>query len=246
MELLTPTTDFVFKKIFGDEQNKDLLLDFLNAVLKYKTPIIDLDYEDTILKQEYSTNKFSILDIKATLSNDIKVNVEIQIRDSDDMLKRSLYYWAKNYSADMKKGTFYEDLKSVVCINLLCYNLFNDENLHHKFTLYDKKLKQDYNEDLEIHFLEINKLSLQKSSTRNNSLFDWLNFIKSPHSDSTLKAISRNKKVFKAMEVLTVISGDKEMRELSWRRDMLIIEEASCLNKAKKQGRIEGLKKGRQ
>ncbi|OON95102.1 MAG: hypothetical protein ATN31_01990 [Candidatus Epulonipiscioides saccharophilum] len=42
MELLSPTMDFIFKKIFGDEQNKDLLIDFLNAVLEYKTPIVNL------------------------------------------------------------------------------------------------------------------------------------------------------------------------------------------------------------
>ncbi|ONI41148.1 hypothetical protein AN639_04065 [Candidatus Epulonipiscium fishelsonii] len=245
MELLSPTIDFIFKKIFGEEKNKDLLIDFLNAVLRYETPIVDLEYLDTIIKKEYIDNKYSILDIKSILSNGVKVNIEIQVRDTDDMLKRSLYYWAKNYSADLKQGEFYSDLKGVICINILNYKIFeDDEHMHHKFTLYDKKLKKDYNQDLELHFIELNKLDLRKNSNKTKELkglIDWLTFIKTPNSPKIKKL---GGKIYKAIDVLTELSGDEKIREAYFERHMMLIEEGSALNKARQEGRQEGFNRG--
>ncbi|ONI47594.1 hypothetical protein AN644_04680 [Candidatus Epulonipiscium fishelsonii] len=241
MELLSPTIDFIFKKIFGEEKNKDLLIDFLNALLRYETPIVDLEYLDTIIKKEYIDNKYSILDTKSILSNGVKVNIEIQVRDTDDMLKRSLYYWAKNYSADLKQGEFYSDLKGVVCINILNYKIFeDDEHMHHKFTLYDKKLKKDYNQDLELHFIELSKLDLRKKTKDLKGLIDWLTFIKAPNSPKTKKL---GGKIYKAIDVLTELSGDEKIRETYFKRHMMLIEEGSALNKAKQEGIQEGIEK---
>ncbi|ONI48333.1 hypothetical protein AN643_01950 [Candidatus Epulonipiscioides saccharophilum] len=245
MELLSPTIDFIFKKIFGDEHNKELLIDFLNATLRYETPIVDLKYEDTVMKKEYIDNKYSILDIRATLSNKVKVNVEIQVADTDNMLKRALYYWSQLYGADFKSGKSYKSLQGVICINILNYNLFEDIYMYHRFILYDDRLRIPYAEDLlELHFMELSKLDLKKRINKTNefkTLINWLTFLKDPN-------LAKRKKlggaIDKAMDILTELSGDEEVRKTYFERRRILLEEINALDTARDRGIQEGIQQG--
>src|SRR5690625_7083295 len=67
--LLSPKVDFVFKKIFGSEENKSVLISFLNATLKPKKEIVSVDLKNTDIEKEYLKDKFSRLDVKAATSN---------------------------------------------------------------------------------------------------------------------------------------------------------------------------------
>ncbi|OON93848.1 MAG: hypothetical protein ATN31_05230 [Candidatus Epulonipiscioides saccharophilum] len=246
MELLRPTMDFIFKEIFGDEKNKDLLIDFLNAVLKYKTPIINLECLNTV--KEYIEDKHSILDINVILSNGVKVNVEIHIRDKYDIRKRSLYYWGKNYSVDLKQGEWISDLTGAVCINILTTKIFDDEHIHHKFTLYDEEHKINYekqNEILEeLHFIELSKLDFRNINKTNDSqeLINWLIFIDNPDLAKTKELGST---IDKALDVLTELSEDEIMRNTYFARFRMFLEENSALNKARQEGIKEGIKEGK-
>lgn len=249
MELLRPSMDFIFKEIFGGEENKDLLIDFLNAVLKYKTPIINLECLNTATKKEYIEDKHSILDVNVILSNGVKVNVEIHMRDKYDIRKRSLYYWGKNYSVDLKQGEWISDLTGAVCINILTTKIFDDEHLHHKFTLYDVEHKVNYEEKNEIleelHFLELNKLDFRNINKTNDSqeLINWLIFIDNPDLAKTKELGST---IDKALDVLTELSEDKIMRNTYFARFRMFVEENSALNKARQDGIKEGIEEARQ
>ncbi|PRD04010.1 hypothetical protein CQ058_30670 [Bacillus sp. MYb56] len=74
--------DFAFKQLFGTNGNEDILIAFLNAMLKnsLEAPIVSLQLEDPHLHREHEEDKLSILDISATLDIGTKVNVEIQAR----------------------------------------------------------------------------------------------------------------------------------------------------------------------
>ena len=68
--LLNPKVDLVFKKIFGSEEHPEILISFLNAVLKPKKPIVsDVEIKNSDLEKEYIEDKFSRLDVKALTSN---------------------------------------------------------------------------------------------------------------------------------------------------------------------------------
>ncbi|MCX0404818.1 Rpn family recombination-promoting nuclease/putative transposase, partial [Clostridium perfringens] len=67
--LLNPQIDFVFKKIFGTEKNKPILINFLNAVIKPTTPIKDVEIKNNDIDKDFIEDKFSRLDVKATTSN---------------------------------------------------------------------------------------------------------------------------------------------------------------------------------
>ncbi len=99
--LLDPKIDFVFKKIFGSEEHPEILISFLNAVLKPQKPIVSVEIKNSDLEKEYIEDKFSRLDVKATTSNNEIINIEIQLKNEYNMIKRSLFYWSKLYSEQL-------------------------------------------------------------------------------------------------------------------------------------------------
>ncbi|WP_144636417.1 Rpn family recombination-promoting nuclease/putative transposase, partial [Priestia megaterium] len=98
-KLVNLRIDFAFKQLFGTKGSEDILTGFLNAVLEksLEAPIMSLQLEDPHLHKAYEDDKLSILDLLATLNNGTQVNIEIQLRNTHDMVKRSLYYWSKLY-----------------------------------------------------------------------------------------------------------------------------------------------------
>ncbi|TKI89711.1 Rpn family recombination-promoting nuclease/putative transposase, partial [Bacillus wiedmannii] len=94
-QLVNLRIDFAFKQLFGTSGNEDILSAFLNAMLQnsLESPIVSLQLADPHLHREHEEDKLSILDISATLDTGTKVNVEIQLNNNHDMMKRSLYYW---------------------------------------------------------------------------------------------------------------------------------------------------------
>ena len=117
--LLNPKIDFVFKKIFGSEKHPGVLISFLNATLKAKKKIVNVDIKKTDIEKQYIEDKYSRLDVKATTSNDEIINIEIQLKNENNMVKRSLYYLSKMYEEQLNEKEDYSKLVRTVCINIL-------------------------------------------------------------------------------------------------------------------------------
>lgn len=134
-KLLKPEVNFVFKKIFGNEKKPEILISFLNAVMENEDKIVSVKIQGTDIDKEYLEDKYSRLDIKATTSRNEKVNIEIQVKNEYNMIKRSLYYWSKMYEEDLKEGQNYNTLKRTVCINLLNFKYLDDNRYHNGYRL---------------------------------------------------------------------------------------------------------------
>lgn len=88
--------DFAFKKLFGEQRDKDLLQNFLEAVLSER--IVDVTVKEEKLSRETIADKLSILDIKAQIQTEkqtAKINIEVQLLNRYNMIPRTLFYWAK-------------------------------------------------------------------------------------------------------------------------------------------------------
>ena len=107
--LLNPQIDFVFKKIFGTEKNKPILIDFLNAVIKPVNPIQEVEIKNNDIDKEFIEDKFSRLDIKAKTNNKEHISIEIQVKNEYNMIQRRLYYWSKMYSEQIQNRENYID-----------------------------------------------------------------------------------------------------------------------------------------
>ncbi|MGL5152770.1 MAG: Rpn family recombination-promoting nuclease/putative transposase [Clostridium sp.] len=134
--------DYVFKRIFGDENNKDILIDFLKAVLKVN--INDIEILNSELSKENITDKKSILDIRATIDKNINIDIEIQVARTGYMPQRSLYYWAKLYSEQLKISERYGKLKKTICINILDFNTLDTKKYHSVFKIKEDEVKSKY------------------------------------------------------------------------------------------------------
>jgi predicted transposase/invertase (TIGR01784 family) len=94
--ILSPKNDFVFKLIFGDQRNSDILAEFLKAALKLPADEYDhLVIVDPHLKREFEDDKMGILDVKIHTKSDIVINVEIQVASSPELRDRIVLYVAK-------------------------------------------------------------------------------------------------------------------------------------------------------
>ena len=126
--LLDPKVDFVFKNIFGSPNHPEILISFLNATLKPKKKIVSVDIKKTDIEKQYIEDKYSRLDVKATTSNDEIINIEIQLKNENNMVKRSLYYLSKMYEEQLNEKEDYSKLARTVCINILNFKYLKTDN----------------------------------------------------------------------------------------------------------------------
>ncbi len=119
-ELLPPINDYVFKLIFGDKRNVDVLEDFLKSILNIPHDEYDsLTIIDPHLKPEEKGDKFGILDVKVNTKNGMVINVEIQVMDVPDMPQRVLFYISKMITEQISAGQDYDTIKNVISIIIL-------------------------------------------------------------------------------------------------------------------------------
>jgi predicted transposase/invertase (TIGR01784 family) len=105
MSDLNPRVDIVFKKLFGVEENKDLLISLLNSIVSEEDQVEDVELLNPYNPRNFAQDKLSILDVKAKRKKDgARYSIEIQVSDEADYDKRSLYYWGKLYTEQLSKG----------------------------------------------------------------------------------------------------------------------------------------------
>ena len=242
--LLSPKVDFVFKKIFGSEENKSVLISFLNATLKPKKEIVSVDLKNTDIEKEYLKDKFSRLDVKATTSNKETINIEIQLKNEYDMIQRSLYYWSKIYEEQIQEGDSYSNLNRTVCINILNYNYLKNDRFHNIYRLKEIETNEELTDIEEIHFIEIPKLRELNLNDEADMLEVWIEFLRDPESEVIRNIEMSNEAVRKAKDKLYKLSQSKEDRELYFLREKSIRDEISALSKAKEEGIEQGMQKG--
>lgn len=95
---LNPKVDFAFKKLFGSEENKCILISFINSIISEENQIKNIELKNPYNISNYRKGKMTILDIKAVDEKGIWYDIEMQIAEQGYYDKRALYYWSKVYS----------------------------------------------------------------------------------------------------------------------------------------------------
>jgi predicted transposase/invertase (TIGR01784 family) len=122
---INPFTDFGFKKIFGEQASKPLLLDFLNALLPQQNKIIDLTFKNTEQLGQTEADRKAIYDIYCENENGEKFIVELQKAKQNYFKERTIYYSTFPIREQAEKGEWNYNLKAVYCIGILDFT-FND------------------------------------------------------------------------------------------------------------------------
>ena len=232
--IMKPKNDYVFKRIFGDERNSDILISFLESVLKIH--ILKVNILNSELPKINVSDKKSILDVRATINDNTQIDIEIQLSRTMYMPERSLYYWSKMYCEQLNISEKYSKLQKTICINIVDFQATEKEGYHSIYKI--KEIEDNYllTDLLEIYFLELTKLD---KYTKDESLYNWLKFISGDSREEMVEVAKTNDNIDKAFEILENISLSKEERALYLSREMAIHDEATKLDEAKKEAKLE-------
>ena len=249
-EKISPRIDIAFKKIFGVEENKDLLISFINSVVGEEDKVSSVTILNPYNPKNFKKDKLSILDIKAENEDGKRFNIEIQISDEADYDKRALYYWAKLYTEQLQVAQDYSTLSKAIGIHILNFTSIPEvKNYHNVFHITEKNSGLAYFKDLELHTIELNKFT----NNPNEQLSDIINKVKSS-LDMWTTFLTRNdllkadhlpkelndqnlKKAISVLEVMNFSEDEREAYEdhLKWLRI-----ETNTLKKMRAEGKAEG------
>lgn len=243
MRKVKPLNDFIFKKVFGEKGNEDILIAFINAVLKRtkKDKIVELEIIDNKqLTKELILDKTGIIDVRAKTSKGENIDIEVQLTDQGNMDKRTLFYWGKMYLENIKQGQDYTSLEKVITINILDFEFLGTESYQSSFHLWED-IEKDYmlTDVVEIHFLELPKFRKKKDKDyRENDIERWLMFLEKDISETTLKELMRlDAAIEKAEQKIEYLSSDEETMRIYYERERSLHERANMISTAEARGK---------
>ncbi|MCL1825305.1 MAG: Rpn family recombination-promoting nuclease/putative transposase [Betaproteobacteria bacterium] len=250
--ILPPSSDIVFKMLFGSPRNSDILTAFLQAAL----PLPDDDYSEITLlnpfsENDYPSEKVSILDIQAKTTSGRLLDIEIQVKNHAAMRERIVYYLAKMLAGQISEGNPYAQLKPVICILITDFILIAENHAYHnRYRFRDARTQSEFTDLAEINTLELPKLPNEADGSK---LWAWLEFLKTDSKERMEMLAEKNPDVKKAVVRLAKLSADEKARMLHEARlkaemDAYAYQEDARklgLAEGREEGRAEGLVKGR-
>ena len=246
MKFLDIRTDFAFKKVFGSRDSKPRLISFLNSVIKFNDDckITDLAIVDPYNIPKLKGMKESFVDVKAILTDETTVIIEMQVLNHEGFEKRVLFNAAKNYSIQLDEGENYHLLKPVIALSIVNFEMFDDNNdLINAYMLINKKHFTTYSDDIELIFIELSKFT--KTQEQCQGIQDnWIFFLKNA-GDLTMIPKNLPEQVQSAYEVSNEAGMSKEELEMQHKHKEWINIQVTALSLAEKKGKAEGKAEGR-
>lgn len=245
LELLSPKIDVVFKSLFSYEESRDILSDFIAAVLDIDVnDIKEINVLSGEMLPDIAEHKNAYLDITLNV-NDSLINIEMQLTNLSDFRERILYYWSKLYTRDLKRGESYRKLKQTISINILDFNMFECESYHSVFRLRADDRDEILTDKCRFDFLELPKAAAADNSRQISRLRRWMRFFNLKNEEEAKMLAENNEVMSKAVFILKQMSEDEKMREIARIRERALHDEASYredIAEAEKKARAEGEK----
>ena len=253
--LLKPTTDFIFKRIFGNEEGKVALISLLNAILNGDPIVKDLTFLNTEVPKDEIYSKASRLDVEVVTDNGAIVNVEIQCVDTGDLDSRAIVYASQLVSQHTKCGASYDDPKVIsiwivrdqikhgpmanrMCPieeELVCLtpNLFGEG--------YEKSIDKMKIIFVQLYKFKENKLLKDKKLLEKigQMMRDWVQFFFNPS-----KVSNKDEGMKEAQYIWMKVSGDDEVRARIRAIEKYERDKESEIAIALEEGEKKGIKKG--
>jgi len=245
---INPRVDFAFKKLFGSEENKDLLISLINAIVSEQEQVVEVELKNPYNLADYQAGKMSILDIKAKSENGRWFNVEMQISEDYNFDKRAIYYWAKLVTEQLSEGNMFRELKKTISINILDFNFIPDiQEVHNCYKIINTATGKDdkLHDIFELHYIELRKFT--KNYQQINSALDrWNTFLtKADKLDKNHvpQELAGDPAIVKAITAVDRMFDEEERLTYEIRMQSLADVEskiASAEEKGREEGREEG------
>ena len=249
MTFINPKTDFAFKKIFGSTDSKDILISFLNALLYEGNPTIeDLEIIDPYLPPSIPGLKDTFLDVKAKITGNKIVIIEMQVLNVVAFDKRVVFNATKTFATQLKSGEGYSKLNSVIALTITDFQMFPHRNkVISRFTFTDMEDLFIYPEHpLELIFVELT--NFQKDSNELETLTDkWIYFMKQTSNlDSVPETMDEVAAIQKAFRIANQANLSLEELETLEKQQMFLEDQRGAILKGIEQGLEQGLEQGKQ
>ena len=251
-EFINPFTDFGFKRIFGQEINKDLTIDFLNLLLDGERHITDLTINNPEMQPETEAERLVVFDLYCESDDGTQFIVEMQAARQNFFLDRSLYYQSRAIVAQGEKGKDWcYDLQPVYGIFFMDFTMSECSGLRTDVALMNMKTNKVFNPKLRQIYLEMPRFTKEANECEND--FErWLYLIKNMKMLKRMPFKAQRAVWDKLLEVADVASLNKDEKALYDRalknyRDYHSIMETAQMDGHKagwKEGHEAGLKAG--
>ncbi len=251
---LDPQNDVAFKRIFGQEQNQDILLSLLNQVLKGQLtePIKEVRFLSPIQDPEAMAQKQSIVDVLCRDKKGTQYIIEMQVAHNEGFKERAQYYAARAFGSQMKKGGWYQDLKEVIFLAFCNFSLFpKKKDYKSEHIILDRKTHEQDLDRLSFTFIELPKFEKQRTKnihqlTQEEKFYYFL--IHAPHiNPEQLKVLTKKDIIMqKAYQELDRFYWTPEELLRYEGEEKRIRDNQSVLDYARQEGEQAGIKLGEQ
>jgi predicted transposase/invertase (TIGR01784 family) len=248
MQFADVKNDIAFRKIFGNETKTEILISFLNAVLKLEgnKQIAWVEILNPYQLPRIAGSKSTILDVRAKDKAGNSYIVEMQVTDKKGLDKRIVYYGAKGYASQLDASKNYYKLKPVIFIGILNFEYMQSANYLSRHLILDAETQEHKLKDLEFTFIELPKFKKTEQELQ-TMVEKWVFFIKNAENLNVIPASVNDEGLKSAYQEADRHTWTKEeleeyeyarMRETDEIAEKLLVEE-----KAKFSNQLEIAKK---
>ena len=252
-KFINPFTDIGFKRIFGQEINKDLLIDFLNALLEGEKRVTDITFLDKEQIPLYEEDRMLIYDIYCTDQNGEQFIVEMQNKGQIHFRERAIYYLSQAVARQGERGVDWRfDLKAVYGVFFMNFRPdWTTRKLRTDIVLADRDTHEQFSDKMRYIFLELPSFTKEENECENN--FErWIYVLKNMETLQRLPFKARNAVFRKLEQIVDIASLSKEDRmkydeSIKAYRDKLVVTayaEETGWARGREEGLSEGLEKG--
>ena len=249
MRFLDVKTDYAFKRVFGSEGSKPVLISFLNAILDYQgeQAIVDLTIVDPYQIPMLQGMKDTYVDVKAILGNGKHVIIEMQVLNVPGFEKRILHNAAKQYSTQLYKGDDYVLLNPVIALTFTDFIMFEGDQEHiSRFRLMERDRFIEYSNDVELIFVELPKFTVKLDALKNIQ-DKWIYFVKDAGSLEYIPdTLASDPRINEAFGFINEAAMSAEELDIQFKRRDFIILQRNSVTMAENKGIEVGMKKGRE
>lgn len=256
-KFLDPKNDFAFKKVFGTERNKDILMHFINDILEFKDSrqIQKVTFLKPAQDPEVAAKKQSIVDVLCEDENGKQYIIEMQVARVKGFEKRAQYYAAKAYVNQLNQSEQYGNLKEIIFLAITDFVMFPDKpGYKSDHVILDRESYSQDLKDFSFTFLELPKFN-KEIGELSNMVEKWTYFFK--HADETTEEaldqiVGQDQVLEKAYAELNKLTWTENQlklyeQELKSERDFIAMmdgAEEKGIQKGVQQGIQQGIQLG--
>ncbi len=243
--------DWTFKKVFGQEQNKNVLISLLNSILP-ELKIVDLEYRTTEFLSKVAENKNFILDLRCKTAHDKEIIIEMQNSGQKAFFERCVGYGAYAYSNELEEGSLYDSTTPVYVVAIISEKAGKEMILHepeydnkvvYNYIFKEKETNEIANPSIMVTFVELSKFNKTEDECK-TELDQWFYVLKNSERVYQLNPAFQTevfKQVFKELDVATFT---REERMRHFRENLAKYDDYMQKAFYREKGLEEGMAKG--